>query len=164
MAKAKPMDKILNMMKLNEDDDNYDSYDDEEYEEEPVVKRSTRSNDDTASDKPAKKKAIQRPRRSGNKEEAMEVCVIRPTSVEDGREIVDTLLSNRAVVLNLEGIDVDIAQRIIDFTSGASHAISGNLQKISNSIFIITPSSVEISGDFQEAISGTDSFDVPPVF
>ena len=78
----------------------------------------------------------------------MLVCVINPTSVEDAREITETLLNNRTVVLNVEGLDVEIAQRIIDFTSGSCFAISGNLQKISNYIFIITPASVDISGDF----------------
>ena len=85
----------------------------------------------------------------------MEVCVVKPTSFEDAREITETLLSNRTVVLNLEGLDVDVAQRIIDFTSGSCFAINGNLQKISKYIFIITPSSVDISGDFQEMISGS---------
>ena len=85
----------------------------------------------------------------------MEVCVIKPTSVEDAREITETLLANRTVVLNLEGLDVDIAQRIIDFTSGSTFAISGNLQKISRYIFIITPASIDISGDFQSILSGT---------
>lgn len=47
----------------------------------------------------------------------MEVCVIKPTSVDDAREITETLLDNRTVVLNVEGLDVDIAQRIIDFSS-----------------------------------------------
>ena len=63
---------------------------------------------------------------------------------------------NRPVILNVEGLDVDIAQRIIDFSSGSCFAISGNLQKISNYIFIITPANVEISGDFQNLI---DSYD-----
>ena len=63
------------------------------------------------------------------------------------------------MVLNLEGLDVDIAQRIIDFTSGSCFAIGGNLQKISHFILIITPPSVDISGDFQELLSGT--FEVP---
>lgn len=89
----------------------------------------------------------------------MEVCVIKPTSVEDSREVTDTLLSNRTVVLNLEGLDMDIAQRIIDFTFGSTYAIKGNFQKISQYIFIITPASVDISGDFQELLSG--SFDAP---
>ena len=83
----------------------------------------------------------------------MQVCVIKPTSVEDAREITETLLTDRTVVLNLEGLDVDVAQRIIDFTSGSCFAISGNLQKISSYIFIITPESVDISGDFQDFIS-----------
>ena len=52
-------------------------------------------------------------------EAGMEVCIIKPTSVNDAREVTETLLANRTVVLNLEGLDVDIAQRIIDFTSGS---------------------------------------------
>lgn len=88
----------------------------------------------------------------------MEVCVIKPANVDDAREITDTLLSGRAVILNLEGLHVDIAQRIIDFTSGSCYSINGNLQKVSSYIFIITPESVEISGDFQELLGG--GFDV----
>ena len=90
----------------------------------------------------------------------MEVCVIKPTSIEDAREITETLLANRTVVLNLEGLDVDIAQRIIDFTSGSCFAIAGNLQKISHYIFIITPASVDVSGDFQDLFGG-GAFDSP---
>ena len=44
-------------------------------------------------------------------------------------------------------------ERIIDFTSGATYSLSGNLQKISNYIFIATPESVELSGDFQDLLS-----------
>ena len=88
----------------------------------------------------------------------MEVCVIKPTSFEDAREITDTLLSGRSFILNLEGLNVEIAQRIIDFSSGSCYSMNGNLQKVSSYIFIITPETVEISGDFQELIGG--SFDV----
>ena len=91
----------------------------------------------------------------------MEVCVIKPSSMEDTREIADTLIDRCTVVLNLEGIDVDVAQRIIDFSSGACYSIAGSLQKISSYIFILTPANVEISGDFQEILSG--AFDVPSV-
>ena len=76
--------------------------------------------------------------------------VVRPTSVEDAREITETLLNGRTVFLNMEGLNVEIAQRIIDFTSGSCFAISGNLQKVSTYIFIITPANVDISGDLQE--------------
>ncbi|MGN0376633.1 MAG: cell division protein SepF [Suilimivivens sp.] len=160
------MDKFLNAMKLNDDEDDYyddDYYDDDSIEEKPkklpITKEPAKDMDE---DKPAVKKSVPKvtPMRQTKKTGAgMEVCVIKPTSIEDAREITETLLANRTVVLNLEGLDVDIAQRIIDFTSGSCFAISGNLQKISHYIFIITPAIVDISGDFQEILSG--SFDVP---
>ena len=62
------------------------------------------------------------------------------------------------MILNLEGIDVELAQRIIDFTSGATFAMHGNLQKISNYIFLATPNGVDISGDIQGLM---ESFDLP---
>ncbi len=85
---------------------------------------------------------------------SMNVCVIKPTKVDDYREIADTLLSDCTVVLNLEGMDVELAQRIIDFSSGSCYAIEGGLQKVSSYIFILTPSSVEISGDIQDILNG----------
>lgn len=162
------MDKFLNAMKLNDgedelyDDDYYDDEDDE-IEEAPRKKASrVEENYDDEDEKP-KVRSVPKvtPMRQSRKTGAngMEVCVIKPTTVEDAREITETLLENRTVVLNLEGLDVDIAQRIIDFTSGSCFAINGNLQKISHYIFIITPSSVDISGDFQDILSGT--FEVP---
>lgn len=157
------MDKFLNAMKLNDEEDEY--YDDDFYDDdpEPVKKPSAVRDDVSMDDDRAVKKSTPKvtPMRQMKKMPGtgMEVCVIKPTTVEDAREITETLLANRTVVLNLEGLDVDIAQRIIDFTSGSCFAISGNLQKISHYIFIITPASVDISGDFQEILSG--SFDVP---
>ena len=88
--------------------------------------------------------------RSGRKnytETTGQVCIIRPTNVNDAREVTDTLLDGCTVVLNLEGIDLEIAQRIIDFTSGSCYAVGGNVQKISHYIFVITPSNVDVSGD-----------------
>lgn len=165
------MDKFLNYMKLNGEEDEYydDDYIDDE-EDEPVGPRRipsrAKETDDYEESSPAAKRQpqskitpIKQSSRRVMNGNGMEVCVIKPTSVEDAREITETLLANRTVVLNLEGLDVDIAQRIIDFTSGSCFAISGNLQKISHYIFIITPASVDISGDFQDIFS--DSFDLP---
>ena len=102
-------------------------------------------------------------RRSGRRPQAtgMEVCVIKPSSVDDAREITETLLSGRTVILNLEGLDLEIEQRIIDFTSGATFAIDGNLQKISSFIFLLTPTTVGISGDLQDLLN--TSFDVSSI-
>ena len=158
------MDKFLNAMKLNDDDDyayEDDFYDDDDVVEEKHKKSISKDVSEDFEDKNKKNTPKVTPMRQAKRNigAGMEVCVIKPSSVEDAREITETLLASRTVVLNLEGLDVDIAQRIIDFTSGSCFAISGNLQKISHYIFIITPSSVDISGDFQDLFSG--SFDVP---
>ena len=152
------MDRFLNLMRLNpqEEDDYYDDYEEDEEVQEEKPKKSLSVKEKAEpqeSEKPrkliSKPSAITKTRRTSN---GMEVCVIKPTSVEDGREITDTLLANQTVVLNLEGLEVGIAQRIIDFTSGSTYAISGNLQKISKKIFMIVPQNMNLSGDFDQLV------------
>ena len=94
-----------------------------------------------------------RKKNSGNG--TMEVCVIKPSSMEDTREIADTLVDNSTVILNLEGIDVELAQRIIDFTSGACYSLGGSLQKVSSYIFVLGPYNVDITGDLQNILGGS---------
>ena len=85
----------------------------------------------------------------------MEVCVIKPSSMEDAREIADTLVQGATVILNLEGIDVELAQRIIDFTSGSCYSLGGSLQKVSSYIFLLGPHNVDITGDLQNILGGS---------
>lgn len=154
------LSKLMSTMRLSgeEDEDDYYLDDDDSFEEEAPKKGffSKRTEDDDYEEDVDSK-----PRFLGNRsakvvpmKRGMEVTMIKPTSMEDSREVCDYLLAGKAVVLNLEGIHMEVAQRIIDFTSGAAYSIGGNLQKISNYIFIATPQSVELSGDFQDLLSG----------
>ncbi len=131
--------------------DEFDYDDEEEEEDEYDTPRRTFSARSASQDSSSKITPMRSARRNsdGQSGNAMKVCVIKPISVEDAREITETLIANRTVILNLEGLDLEIAQRIIDFTSGSCYAISGNLQKISTYIFVVTPANVDISGDFQ---------------
>ena len=94
-------------------------------------------------------------RRSGASAGNTAVCVIKPASMENTREIVDTLVDNSTVVLNLEGIDMELAQRIIDFTSGATYSLGGTLTRVSSYIFILGPHNVDITGDLQNILGGS---------
>ena len=152
------------------DDEEYEEYDDEEYydeyddydevpvEKKPKIKSIQKADSYEEEERP--RKALQKvtpmrpaPRRSGVP--GMNVQVIKPTSVEDAREITETLLENRTVVLNMEGLDIDIAQRIIDFTSGACYSLGGSLQKVSSYIFVLGPYNVDITGDLQNILGGS---------
>ncbi len=180
--------KVLGFFKLNDSEDAYDDYDDydedfdddddDDFEETPrrgffSKKKKEDFDYDLEEPAPPKKenkasapKAVVTPKitplkRKNNGGSGMEVCVIKPSSYEDSKDVTNILLTGRAVVLNLEGLDVDVAQRIIDFTCGTCFAIDGNLQKISSYIFIVTPKSVDISGDLQDILGST--FEVPNI-
>ena len=103
------MDKFLNYMKLNEDEDGYydDDYYDDDIEDTPAPKKMSvvKDNDDLLDDKPARKSTTskvtqmrQPSTRKISNGSGMEVCVIKPTTIEDAREITETLLANRTVV------------------------------------------------------------------
>ena len=166
-------DKFLSAMSLNPEEDDDETFNDDgflEEDEEPAAKkanqRKKRKNSDSGDDAFNSKKSTKRSKitriYSQNLEEAgMEICVIKPKSVDDSREITDTLLSNRPVLLNVEGLDVDDAQRIIDFVAGSCYAIDGNLQKITNYIIIISPPFVDISGDILDDLMDSNAFRTP---
>lgn len=173
---ANIINKFLNSMKLNDDDyedeDDFDLDDDYVEEEQPKFNKRKAAHKPVEDDldldfepeQPAAKE--QRPFRAKKTQNnvvpmrsrtSMEVCMVRPASMDDAREVCDTLLSGRAVVINMEGVHVDLAQRIVDFTLGACYSMNGNLQSISKYIFIVTPSNIELSGDFQDNFGSKDS-------
>ena len=136
------------------DEDLDEEYEVEDEEEEFEPEPPRRSFGQTREAKPARAASPKiTPLRRTNKE--MEMIVIKPVSMEDTKQIADTLLSARAVVLNLEGLDVEIAQRVIDFSSGACYSIKGSIKKVSSYIFILTPPNVGISGDITDILSNT---------
>ncbi len=162
------MDKFLDVMRLNDSDDdddyefaNEEYYDDDDDYEEPKKRSSRRETKVEVKEEPKKTVSKITPIGKTQKKQvannSMEVCVIKPTTIEDEIEIVDTLLSGRTVLINMEGLNLEIAQRIIDFTSGATYAMHGSLQKVSNYIFLATPNGVDISGDIQNLMDAFDT-------
>ena len=81
-----------------------------------------------------------------------EVYVIKPVEIDDAQTVVDFLTKGRAIVVNMEGLALEPAQRIIDFIGGACYGINGELKAISANIFIAVPSNMEVSGDLREEI------------
>lgn len=89
-----------------------------------------------------------------------QVYVIKPTDFNDAQEVADGLKAGKPTVINMEGMGVDAAQRIIDFIGGACYALDGTLQAISGNIFIASPNNVEVTGDLREELLGYNS--LPP--
>lgn len=97
---------------------------------------------------------------SASASRVLEVSIMKPTRFDDSQDICDMLVNERATVVNLEGIDLGLAQRIMDFISGAVYALNGKIHQISNLIFIVSPENVDISGDYLSYVE-QNGFEVP---
>ncbi len=84
-----------------------------------------------------------------------EVYVIVPHDTSESQTVADFLKNGKTIVINMEGLELATAQRIIDFIGGACYAIDGSLQAISANIFIAAPSSIEVSGDLREILGAS---------
>lgn len=80
-----------------------------------------------------------------NSYKSSEVTVIEPRSFSESAQIVKKLIDKKTVILHLDLLDKEQSQRTIDFVCGASHALNGTAQKISDMVFIFTPSNVSLS-------------------
>lgn len=181
------LNNFLHFMKMTEEDDEYDDYLDEDNEKDDKRARrqekkearrerleETQKNSSFAAQSIAaaseKKERVQKMERSTagkvvpirTTPKGLEVCIMKPTSFEDSQDICDMLLTGRATVINLEGFDDKLAQRTMDFISGSVYAINGKLHRISSCIFIVSPDTVDISGDYLDLIQ--ESGFEPPTF
>lgn len=166
------MDKLINAMKFNDDqyegdeemDNEYystnDYDDDDRYDDEAGdtssrpgtsasrTRKRTSPSSSYERDRDSDSSAAAAPHRVRHySDPGKELRIIRPKSIDDARTVSDILLRDSTVILNLEGLDVTLAQRIIDFTSGACYAVDGHVMKISHYIFVVTPADVDVSGD-----------------
>ncbi len=86
----------------------------------------------------------------------IELKVVRPEVFEDVSTIADHLLSGRTVVLNLEAANKETARRFIDFLSGVAYSIDGQMKRVANNTYIITPNNVDVTDTALHSESGAD--------
>lgn len=178
---------FLNSMRFSEEDDDYEEYLSEQEEKErkrseqlsapeqtyksrdTVIKAPTQ--DDThrgitqleeRRSKTAEKPKVVQFRNSSYREE-LGLYVSKPKSFSECQDISDILVGGTAVVINLEGFDDEIAQRIMDFVSGTVYAINGTLNTIATRIYLVSPESVSISGDVETILSQSIGGNAPTI-
>ncbi|MEA4832498.1 MAG: cell division protein SepF [Oscillospiraceae bacterium] len=138
---------------------------DEEYNEEDYEEDYSGQEDDNGGFVPQKgNRQYQNEQNSGSRREeyvpskqstnvnmasgsAIEMKVVKPERLENVTQIADFLLEKKTILLNLEDTNKETARRIIDFMNGVAYAINGDLRKVANSTYVVTPSNVEVSGD-----------------
>ncbi len=152
------MDELKKLTRpYNEEDmDEYD-YDEEEDDLEPepepapVSRRSSFSAPETnTTRRPGPAKVV-----NLNNNSAMQVILVKPDRFDTVSEIADHLRDKKAIVLNLESTNKDVARRLVDFLSGVAYALDGKIKKVAISTYILTPYNVEIVGDLVEELENS---------
>lgn len=88
----------------------------------------------------------------------LQVVLVKPERFDDASSIADHLNEKRTVVLNLESTNKDVSRRLVDFLSGVAYANNGQLKRVANSTFIITPYNVDIMGDLLDELENNGVF------
>lgn len=141
---AKLIDKMIGIM----------GFSDEELEED-IVEENDRENNAPEEVRTGRKNAQVV---SIHTQKQMRVVVMEPNSFEEAQNIADQLKSRRPVIVNLENAEKTLAKRIVDFISGTTYALNGNMQKVGNGIFLFVPNNVDISGEMRDELKDKGLF------
>ena len=136
------VDKIKNIMGLPEEDLE---------EEMDLITNETAANYQSLASKTNKVLNI-------NTTTQLQVVLVKPERYEDASSIADHLNSKHTVVLNLEDANREISRRLLDFLSGVAYANSGQIKRVANGTYIITPYNVDIMGNLLDELEGNDVF------
>jgi cell division inhibitor SepF len=142
------MDKFRNFMGMPDDDE----YEDEE--EMDFVSRNQKNAQPESIEHTSEFDAHKRPNKVVNiaATTQLSVVLVKPDRFEDASSIADHLNAKRTVVLNLEFTNKDVARRLVDFLSGVAYANEGQIKRVANSTFIITPYNVDFVGDLLDEL------------
>ena len=80
------------------------------------------------------------------------VHVVAPSRFGDAKEIADRLKDNRPVIVNLQMADRDLQRRMIDFCSGVTYALSGEMEKVADQVFLLAPTNVKVSDEERQRL------------
>jgi cell division inhibitor SepF len=81
------------------------------------------------------------------------VSVLEPSSFNDAQNLADRFKRQQPVILNLQNVDGDLSRRMVDFCSGLTYALDGNIQSVANRVFLLTPRNVEVSAEERKRIA-----------
>jgi cell division inhibitor SepF len=91
---------------------------------------------------------------------AGEVSLFAPRAFADVTEIADALRARQVVIVNLQGVDRGLLQRVVDFTSGVAYTLEGKIQKLADAMYLIVPPGTQVnSAGIRESLGADPSFD-----
>jgi len=89
-----------------------------------------------------------------------EVSLFAPRTFADVTVIADALRMRQVAIVNLQGVDRGLLQRVVDFTSGVAYTLDGKIQKLADAMYLVVPPGTQVNSDgIREAFAADPSFD-----
>jgi cell division inhibitor SepF len=82
---------------------------------------------------------------------------IAPTSFLEAQEVADRYMAGTPVILNLQGVERDLSRRLVDFASGLCYGLRGQMERVTNQVYLLTPSDVEVSAEDRRRLHEHDT-------
>jgi cell division inhibitor SepF len=79
--------------------------------------------------------------------------IVIPSDFNDAQQIGDRFKASQPVIINLQGADVDLARRVIDFASGLCYGLGGQMERVASQVYLLTPNDVEVSDEDRRRIT-----------
>lgn len=153
------MDKFRSFMGMPDDDDYDDDYDYEKESETDYASNKRAAKETPMAENPyaSEPELVKRSNKVVNiaATTQLSVVLVKPERFDDASSIADHLNDKRTVVLNLESTNKDVSRRLVDFLSGVAYANRGQIKRVANSTFIITPYNVDFVGDLLDELENS---------
>ncbi|MEA5134916.1 MAG: cell division protein SepF [Candidatus Fimivivens sp.] len=153
------MDKFRSFMGMPDDDDYDDDYDYEKESETDYASNKRAAKEAPMAENPyaSEPEVVKRSNKVVNiaATTQLSVVLVKPERFDDASSIADHLNDKRTVVLNLESTNKDVSRRLVDFLSGVAYANRGQIKRVANSTFIITPYNVDFVGDLLDELENS---------
>lgn len=157
-------DKIKDIM--TDEDDDFDEYYDDNASLPKPARRRERSTESAPVEREERAEKAERPSLFQKSDRVvnihttaqLQVVLVKPEGFEEAASIADNLNERRTVVLNLESTNRDVARRLLDFLSGVAYANDGQIKRVANSTYIITPYNVDVMGDLIDELENNGMF------
>ncbi|NFC47923.1 DUF552 domain-containing protein [Clostridium botulinum] len=137
---GKILDKMAGLLGLEDDlEEDLEEVEEETAEEEvtPLISSNTKRNNKVVSIHTAV---------------SAKVKIIKPCSYEEAVDICDESKNRKIIIVNTTDLETKIAQRLLDFMGGASYALGGSLEEVEKSVYILAPSTVEVTNELKSQL------------
>ena len=85
--------------------------------------------------------------------ELSRITTLHPTTYNEARVIGENFREGIPVIMNLTEMADGDAKRLVDFAAGLIFGLRGSIEKVTNKVFLLSPSNVRVSAEDKRLIA-----------